>query len=678
MLRKLLWLMNGTGLLSALPSAPKTLRHQGTPRKRRLRPEGSSPKGSWCLGVFVAMCLGGTVDDVLGLSEYTLGQGGVSWEEMVSPEEEEVYLIDFQRDPGAIQPLLTDSTWNLMRGAEERGGFVVSLYTQSWYSSRAIELATRVPTLFDGEAEDLESVLVWHALPQTGTNAAYYVNLGGQFRVAKVRLYPRVLEPGDPAKFPEGYVFSDEYLTEYHLFMNDGTPQTKHPQQRYPLWTLIREETEHFEPYIEVKLDPPNLIQYLYLRPGRWLTDWQIGEWEVYGGGYVPSATYTSKIIDTEGLSSWGNIRWSGVNVYDPKAKLMIQTRTGSDPDPVVYWRKTGYADDEIPFDETGRYYTKSDYEGFPLAERGRTTYDTERWSYWSPPYPFEAGLEGTPIVSPGPRRYIQFKIDFLPSLHDGGRLDFISFQVSQPPVARNVTAEIWPGDVTPAVSTDFTYAVRADIRPGDTGFDRLKIRTSVRGTPRAVRIGGEPVEYDVIAVNEQSLTVGFPKITDDRLLEVDFSCQVLMYGTSFDGWVSDSGGHEVAQRVNEGDARSDWGTNRLSVLMSLGKGLIAHIAIRPGLITPNGDGANDAAEIVYELLQLNAATPVHVDVYDLSGAFIRRIYRGEDLNGVYTREWDGKDEEGNLVRPGVYLYTIGVDADAGREMKTGTITVMY
>lgn len=630
-----------------------------------------------CVGLFSGVYLGGTVDDVWGVSEYTLGQGGVSWEEMASPEEREVYLIEFQRDSGVLQPLLTDSTLNLMRGLEERGGFGIVLYTRSWYSARAIEVGGRAPELFDGDAENLESVYVWYSAVGRGSTSAYYVNLGGQFRVATVRLYPRVLQAGDPSKFPEGYVFSDKFLTEYEMFHNDGTPETQH-QLGYPLLSLLKEETEHFEPYIEIQLNPPKLIQYLYMRAGRWLNDWQIGEWEVYGGGYVPSATYTSKMIDTGGLSSWGNIRWDGVNVRDPEAKLFIQTRTGDDEQPLTYWRKTGQGDEELPFDESGRYYTKKDYERFATSERGHVSYDIDHWSYWSPPYPFEKGLEGTPIVSPGPRRYIQFKIDFMPSLRDGGRLNAISFQYSQPPVARNVAAEIWPGDVMPAVSTDFTYAVRADIRPGDTGFDRLKIRTPVRGTPRAVRIGGEPIAYEVVSIEDQSLTVGFPKITDDQLLEVEFSCQILMYGTSFDGWVSDSEGSEVAQRVNEGDAQPEWGTNRLSVVMSLEKGLIVHIAARPELITPNGDGVNDATEIGYELLQLNAVTPVYVEVYDLSGSLVRRIYRGEDLNGVYAQTWDGQDEEGYLVRPGVYLYAIGVDADAGREIKTGVITVVY
>ena len=39
---------------------------------------------------------------------------------------------------------------------------------------------------------------------------------------------------------------------------------------------------------------------------------------------------------------------------------------------------------------------------------------------------------------------------------------------------------------------------------------------------------------------------------------------------------------------------------------------------------------------------------------------------------------WDGKNEHGDLVSPGIYIYTIDVDADAGAAAKSGTIAVAY
>jgi len=305
--------------------------------------------------------------------------------------------------------------------------------------------------------------------------------------------------------------------------------------------TLFKEETENLEPYTVVEFDPPRRVHWLYVLPGRWLVDWEIAEWEVYGAGYVPSARYTSDTIDLKAPSSWGNIRWEGAGVTDPEAKLIIQTRTGSDPEPTVYWRKTGYGDDEVPFDEKGRYYTKSDYDKFSVAEKGRTTYDTEHWSSWSAPYSFEEGLRGTPITSPGPRRYIQIRVSFVPSLLDGGRIDWISFDYTQPPVARDVIAEIWPDQVEPAEDVVFTIALRPTIEATNSGFDRLKIRTPVQGEVLDVRIEEQDVSFLVEEMDQDGFEVSFPQIRKGDVLEVDFRCRVLMYGTSFDGWVWDS-----------------------------------------------------------------------------------------------------------------------------------------
>jgi len=508
--------------------------------------------------------------------------------------------------------------------------------------------------------------------------------------VASIRLYYRIVQEGDPENFPEGYVISDNFLTEYQISINDGSEETKNALGR-PITTLFEDERENLEPYVAVEFDPPKVVQWLYVTPGRWLTDWEIAEWEIYGAGYVPSALYTSDIIDLKAAASWGNIRWEGAGVTDPEAKLIIQTCTGSDPDPTVYWRKTGYGDDEVPFDEKGRYYTKSDYEKFSLAEKGRTTYDTEHWSHWSPPYSFEEGLggyatsggytisEGTPITSPGPRRYIQIKVTFFPSRLDGGRIDWISFEYTQPPVAQNVIAEIWPDQVEPAEDVVFTVALRPTIEATNSGFDRLKIRTPMQAEVLGVRIEEQDVGFLVEKMDENGFEVSFPRMRKGDLLEVDFRCRVLMYGTSFDGWVWDSERPgEVYQQVNGGDAKEEWGSDGLSVRTSLGEKLLVSVGVSSEVLTPNGDQVNDTVRGSYTLLQLTRAAPVRVGVYDLGGKLIREVYRGEQVNGEYAWEWDGTDSDGEVVGLGAYLYRIEVEADDQIQVHVGTLSVVY
>jgi len=550
----------------------------------------------------------------------------------------------------------------------------MSTGTGTWlgWSPRDVEV------LFDGDVKDVKDVFVWLTDPQHGSGKSFFLDMGVQYTVASIRFYPRVVEEGDPEAFPKGYIFSDNFMTEYRVHINDGTEETKDYLKR-PEFTMIEENTENHKPYVRVDLDPPRMVQYIQLEPGRWMISWEIAEWEVYGEGYVPSALYTSGIMDLKASASWGNIRWEGIGVTDPEAKLIIQTRTGSDPDPTVYWRKTGYADDEIPFDDKGRYYTKSNYEKFSVAEKGRTTYDTEHWSHWSPPYSFEEGLKGTPITSPGPRRYIQIKVTFLPSRLDGGRIDGLSFEYTQPPVARDVVGEIWPDQVEPAEDVVFTIALRPTIEATNSGFDRLRIRTPMQAEVLDVRIEEQDVSYKVEEENKERFEVSFPRMRKGDLLEVDFRCRVLMYGTSFDGWVWDSERPgEVYQQINGGDAKEEWGSDGLSVRTSLEGSLLVEVGVSSEVLTPNGDQVNDTVRGIYTLLQLTGAAPIRVGIYDLEGRMVREVYRGEQVNGEYPWEWDGTDSDGEVVGLGAYLYRIEVEADDQVQVHMGTLSVVY
>ena len=54
-------------------------------------------------------------------------------------------------------------------------------------------------------------------------------------------------------------------------------------------------------------------------------------------------------------------------------------------------------------------------------------------------------------------------------------------------------------------------------------------------------------------------------------------------------------------------------------------------------------------------------------------------MYAGRDLVGNYEREWDGRDDAGEVVPPGIYLYRIEVDTDRDREaVRLGLVNVAY
>ena len=100
--------------------------------------------------------------------------------------------------------------------------------------------------------------------------------------------------------------------------------------------------------------------------------------------------------------------------------------------------------------------------------------------------------------------------------------------------------------------------------------------------------------------------------------------------------------------------------------------GLIGNLQI-PRLFTPNGDGVNDRAEIVFSLLKVENKEP-EVTLYDVRGDLLRTLQRGEE--GEYV--WDGQDGDGGLVPPGVYVCRIRVASDAGEYTVHRTIGVVY
>ena len=62
---------------------------------------------------------------------------------------------------------------------------------------------------------------------------------------------------------------------------------------------------------------------------------------------------------------------------------------------------------------------------------------------------------------------------------------------------------------------------------------------------------------------------------------------------------------------------------------------------------------------------QIAREAPVSLKVYDVNGREVRTLVDGTAAPGQHTAQWDGRDEDGNPVAAGVYLYRLETPGEA-------------
>ncbi|MFH1566662.1 MAG: hypothetical protein ABIL09_01590 [Gemmatimonadota bacterium] len=170
---------------------------------------------------------------------------------------------------------------------------------------------------------------------------------------------------------------------------------------------------------------------------------------------------------------------------------------------------------------------------------------------------------------------------------------------------------------------------------------------------------------------------------------EVQFAVQTYREGTQFPSFVRysrDAGTFFQRVEVDNRDATDL--VNSQSVRVNLDntlQGLVHAIEMVP-VVTPNGDLVNDELRVKFTVLRILDDVPVEVGFFDLSGARVGEA----QLVGTGTTQtevgeagqlefsWDGKDSNGKVVPPGVYLMRIRIDADDAAQEILRTVSVAY
>ena len=398
----------------------------------------------------------------------------------------------------------------------------------------------------------------------------------------------------------------------------------------------------------------------------------QPAEIQLYGRGYHPEVALTSNLIRLGGSRNLLSIAWDADT--PPGTSVVLQTRTGNELDEVLRY-----------FKKDGTEVTEAEYNKLLSIFRGDTIGEEVAggdWSDWSAPY---EDASGSPITSPSPRAYLEVRAilgsdtpDYSATLRSI-RLNFTN------PVAQGLSGEVTPFAVEQLGQPQrFSLYVRPQFAAGDPGFDQLLVVApsdmrlafeGVYGGPAAALATDVGADWalgdtEVVPTASDSLQVAFSAISPSSGVEVvrlDFSTALFSTGAVLQASLQHSvEGEGGWQRVDPGEAVAEVVSNTTTLVGKVASGpLVQAVSVVPAVFTPNGDGVNDEVSFRFTVVKVGDDSPVEVHIYDLQGRLVRRLVEQRALStGSYGIAWDGRDEQGVVARPGIYLARLRVDTD--------------
>ena len=439
----------------------------------------------------------------------------------------------------------------------------------------------------------------------------------------------------------------------------------------------IRFESAQFEP-IKARF---GRIQWTVEPIGAQLAT--MAEMQFYGEGFQPQVGLESDLIRLGGSRNLLSIEWDAET--PPGTQVLIQTRTGGQLGEVLHY-----------FNSYGVEVTQDQYSKLLSIFKGDIVAEEvpgADWSSWSPPY---ARPQGSPIASPSPREFLKIRAILLsddPALSPMLRSIRLHFAE---PVAHQLQGEIAPFQVDQlGLERPFSLYLRPSFERRDPGFDELLLTAPANMALRLVGLFGgraadfgaagqgselEPVE--VVPTGPDSLLLRFPKVGPDddvEILRLDFATALFATGAVLRAALrdSDAQGGGTWQRVDPGDALEHIPGNTTTVISSFqSQSLLTDVAVQPPTFSPNGDGINDRTFFVFKVVRVGDDSPVQAAIYDLGGRRVRTIDERRPLSaGSYQIGWEGLDDSGRQVPPGLYCVRLHIDTDtAGARVEDGTV----
>ena len=377
----------------------------------------------------------------------------------------------------------------------------------------------------------------------------------------------------------------------------------------------------------------------------------KIGEVEVYGSGFLNVGSFTSDVVNLSTARNFGMARWTAE--VGMGSELTLQFRSGPSITP------------------------------------------DDNWSDWSSP---SSEQEGVLIDLPEPRRFLQYQVNLatdnpatsprLTSLeidHADPLAAAASGQVSRDDTDLEVpvddAGEELAGDEVP-VGRRQNLLFEVDARVGSgSGFHIFRLEGPNSLDVQEVLLDdatlAEGSDYTLINAARHTDIIFADPIVANADIQISFSTILYDEVNLFHGQLVDQLQPDNPQQIEATSSQA-----RENTLALFGEGLIDRVfdkgtlTVAPNPFSPNDDDRFDVVRIQYDLAHISVLRPVAIRIFDLNGRPVRAMEM-EQKSGTHAVEWDGVDDDGDLVPPGLYLFEISVDSGDGIEFN-GAIGVAY
>ena len=570
------------------------------------------------------------------------------------------FLVDEHQLDGALAEIEVISVGdNISLGVEEKGGTYVN-------GSRATD-----PFYWlDGNLNTYGVIEVHQQFTESRGTALegglwWQVDLGATYWVDDAFVYWQ--KAGE--RLADFRLGTNNAGTGYTFFSSDGT-QTLTGDIDFdtwifePEWTNAREQYKRHYRY----LFNPRKVRHIF-----WLALHDLGwrahpmELQMFSPGHPAEVVIQSNFLDLSALAGDGQPKVIKAIHYDadlpPNTQIELRSRSGNEMGEVYTFHN-----------KIGEVVTEEKWNSSPKVLRGRVDTSVvvgETWSEWSNVYK----LSGEPFKSDSPRKFVQLELvmstedpEVAPTVRSV-ELEFVDALVHE------AHGSILPRQAKPNEDTRFTYMLWPSVTPENAGFDRLRLVVPdlVRADEVEVEVAGQQVVPTAMDIAADSLLIDLPQVVQGDSVQVAFTTRLVRNAAVVDADLGLSDVPGLWQDVEPAERRSN-----VVLLPALADSdrLIGDLQLSSRVLTPNGDGVNDAVELSFVVFKAQDAVPM-VEVSDLVGRPVAQLTSVAE--GPTRRfRWNGQDAAGTTVPPGIYLWRIDVNADSGDAIELRVVEVAY